>query len=425
MITREVKSTLDIESRYALSCASFVKTKGGTDMSAMFRSHLTKGTRVPAVWLPVLTLVAAARLQAAEPPPQCADVCKSNVACGTACSDGAASTTCGAAGPTCTEQPIDRARTFLFSFRMLTLNTWLLSTPLGIEAAPDRPCRARQIGDRLASHFYDVVLLQEGFDEKNVNNLIARAAYPYRFSRYPRPKGLEMSGGLAFLSVFPVSFQHNEPWDDAAGPDAFAQKGFFHARLRHPSMDSPLDFVTLHLNANYGSPFTFQAVRRNQLLHLEDELARYGRSTLLVAGDFNVVGPPMLVGDAATNAEYQQALRAILAPTLKDAWIPLRSKLPGFTSDDCVNTYLSGCAQNSEHRKRIDMLFYDDERNCYELELADVLVDEFREAPGTGCPKDHLSDHFGLGAVFNVWRKSTSDFPACLPPDPDHPGDVR
>jgi len=388
-------------------------------MSALFRSRPV--VRV-ALGLALLG-VGRGRAAFAAEPPRCEETCTPTTACGTPCVARTAWATCGTHGLTCTEEA--KKRTLLFSFRMLTLNTWLLSTPLGIGAAPDRSCRARQIGDRLAGRFYDVVVLQEGFDRKAVEALIARAGYPYNYSRYPRPRGLEMSGGLAVLSLFPVSFQHNEPWDDACGPDAFAQKGFFHARLRHPSMDAPLDVVTVHLNANYGDPFGFRAVRRNQAGQLADELARYPSSTVLVAGDFNVIGPPALPGDSGDNAEYEGMLKAVLPPTLRDAWVEAGPSGPGFTSDDCTNSYGGDCREDSAHRRRIDMVWYDDQRNCYELELLDVFVDEFREAPGQGCPRDHLSDHFGVGTVFNVWRKAASDWPACLPPDPDQPDDVR
>jgi endonuclease/exonuclease/phosphatase family metal-dependent hydrolase len=371
-----------------------------------------------------LLLGGSGRVARASDLPRCEEACTATTACGTPCLARSAGATCGSHGPTCTEEAV-KGRKHLFRFRMLTLNTWLLTTPLGIGAAPDRSCRARQIGDRLAGRFYDVVVLQEGFDRGAVDALIARAGYPHHYSRYPRPRGVEKSGGLAVLSLFPVSFQHNEPWDDACGPDALAQKGFFHARLRHPSMDSPLDLVTLHLNANYGDPFGFRAVRRNQATQLADELARYPSSTLLVAGDFNVIGPPALPGDHEDNAEYEGMLETILPPTMREAWVVKRPAEPGFTADDCTNSYREGCRDDSAHRSRIDMIWYDDRRNCYELELVDVFVDEFREGPGQGCPRDHLSDHFGVGAVFDVWRKPASDWAVCLPPDPDQPDDVR
>ncbi len=372
----------------------------------------------------VLSLAAAIAGAASGPPgPQCTAVCTPATACATPCAVGTEWGTCGSLDLLCTEHNPDRAH--LFRFRMLTLNSWLLDTPLGIGAAPDRACRARRIGDALASHDYDLVVLQEGFDKKNVDALIARAQYPYRYSRYPRPKGLEKSGGLAILSLLPIAFQHNEPWVSAGGSDAFAQKGFLHARLRHPSMDSPLDVVTVHLNANYGGKAAFREVRRHQAVQLADELRRYPASTLIVAGDFNVLAPPALPGNRADNAEYQETLRASLPGTMRDAWLVKRPHEHGFTRDECTNTYRSGnCTIDSGHRQRIDLIFFDDRRNCYELELVDMFVHEFREPPGTGCPKDHLSDHFGVGAVFDVWKKAEQDWPACLPPDPDQPGNL-
>jgi endonuclease/exonuclease/phosphatase family metal-dependent hydrolase len=392
----------------------------------------------------------------------CDDVCTSTTACNTPCLVTGVGTTCGASTYSCTEKNTER--TYLFSFSVLDLNTWLLPGFGGFGSAPDRECRGPAIGRKLsrfnfrASPNYSVVMLQEAFDA-NTNVLFCTAfaagacqslceqidsyiqahpwleewcanstirdavAYPYHIRHKPPGKGAELNGGLAALSVFPISFQHNAPWNDCGNADCFAQKGFLHFRVTHPSMSSPLDFVTLHTNANYHEPGkTNFSARKAQLTQLYREMERYPNSTFVLAGDFNIVGPPCHGAACDDEPEYFQVLRPAMdlnftSPS-RDAFHFLRPQSAGFTADECTNTNRSlNCATG--RRERIDYMWYNDSNNCYELEATSVAVDPFTIK---GCPKPHLSDHYGVVATFDVWKKAGAN--NCRPPDPDGGVDV-
>jgi endonuclease/exonuclease/phosphatase family metal-dependent hydrolase len=343
--------------------------------------------------------------------------------------------------------------------KVATLNTWLLQHAEGaFQPAPDRNCRGLVTGIELGfagltpEKDYDVVLLQEGFDHIPTGGLFCgasaagvcrqlcqeywfrrvypglcdipgiedRVEFPWHYRHLPKEKGVEINGGLGTLSKLPITFQHNEPWERCGGglADCLAQKGFLHFRVRHPSMSSPLDFVTLHTNANYHEPGKeHYGIREQQLIQLYRELQKYPNSTFIIGGDFNIVGPPCH-GDACNDEwEYDQKLQPALrlafpSPSL-DAWHTLFPTDPGFTADECTNTNRSqNCSTG--RRERIDYIWYNHSNNCYELELVDTSINEFTTDQ---CQSRHLSDHFGLAAKFNVWKKAGAN--NCWPADPD------
>ena len=331
-------------------------------------------------------------------------------------------------GPT-SQGPIQNPRTYLFTFKVLTLNTWLLQGLLGIGAAPDRHCRGQDIGLSVGTGDYDVVVLQEIFDKGPSDALYCgagaagvcasvcrdksfrsryrnvcdpsnagRLVYPYHQRRYPLGKGLEINGGLGILSKYPILFQHNEPWRDCGGVDCFAQKGFFHARVKHPLLDVPLEIMTLHANANYGGGAKYENARRLELMQARNELDRYPNAPWIVAGDFNIVGTPCS-GEACEDVPEYFTLKAAL-PEFEDAWAVLHPSEYGFTADDRANGNRSGSRQ-----ERIDYVWSTDAGTCYELEVADARVEQFKS---TICSSPNSSDHFGVGVTYKVYRRGHS-----------------
>jgi endonuclease/exonuclease/phosphatase family metal-dependent hydrolase len=380
----------------------------------------------------------------------CDDICKKTTACNTPCKLAGTNVTCQTSGYPCTEKNTER--TYLFTFKVLTLNTWLMpgfcTAPGCLREAPDRIGRGEVIGLYLNWVYdYDIVLLQEAFDGYPTLGLFCAAGaggvckewcqdswfrkfygtlcdipgiqdfvrFPWHYRFLPEEHGVDFSGGLAVLSKFPISFEYDEHWFDCNGflshaNDCFAQKGFLHLRLKHPSMSSPLEFFGLHLDAD-ARDWETRILQREQL---QRHMDRYPNSTFVIGGDFNTVGRPCS-GEACHDVFEYDFLRPTFGYDFLDAWHEYVQGDPtqyGFTADETRNTNKHGSRQ-----ERIDYLWYSSDRNCYELELVETHVNEFLCQPPDNCAGKHLSDHFGLGATFNVWKKAgTND---CLPPDPD------
>jgi hypothetical protein len=141
---------------------------------------------------------------------------------------------------------------------------------------------------------------------------------------------------------------------------------------------------------------------------------RYPNSTFVIGGDFNTVGRPCS-GEACDDVFEYDFLRPSFGYDFLDAWFQYVHGDPtqyGFTADETRNTNKDG-----ERQERIDYLWYSGDRNCYELELVETHVNEFLCQSPDYCAGKHLSDHFGVGATFSVWKKAGTN--NCLPPDPD------
>lgn len=322
------------------------------------------------------------------------------------------------------------------SFRALTLNTALLDAPAPFGIG-DKPCldgRSTQLGKMLANQRdYDVVMLQEVFQDAAAFNLVyeIKNKYPYRvvqkpsggFDPTPWDPEFKINGGLAILSKFPflpVSSQtyYAEPWEECDGifKDCGANKGWLHVRIDFHGV--PINIISLHTQANYGGGgyTSTQQQQMNQLRSYIQSFPRAGfaadlsREIVILGGDYNIRGDcsTCIVGNDYFSVGGILGMREALredhcskASNSKYLWVN-----GGHTQD------------NEGFRYRLDMIFYDDSRSNLELRPSSVRVDHFYIGNTTvlcsaglyyyAYDDDYISDHFGVEATFTVYSASAA-----------------
>jgi endonuclease/exonuclease/phosphatase family metal-dependent hydrolase len=158
------------------------------------------------------------------------------------------------------------------------------------------PLVQRLAGDRIAElgrhlEHYDVVGLQEVWNELDFQRLRDIAGFPNSLRRYEFPVG----NGLVLLSRFPVVEWRFYPFAGRAAPhllfangdgDSICTKGAIAARLKTP--DGELDVYATHVIAN-DSPLEDDEIRVSQMLDLDDAIRDFSKGRpFVVLGDFNM-----------------------------------------------------------------------------------------------------------------------------------------
>lgn len=149
--------------------------------------------------------------------------------------------------------------------------------------------RTEWIIDHLSNEDYDIILLQESFDNDFIDQINARLAYKYPYQIEPyRPKWYKLSNGLMVLSRIPIRFADKITFTQSAQSDFFASKG---AILFELLLDNaPYYIINTHLQADYENK-KFANIRANQLDQIKEKLIDKYLLTddkIIVAGDFNV-----------------------------------------------------------------------------------------------------------------------------------------
>jgi len=227
--------------------------------------------------------------------------------------------------------------------RVLTFNAWVL--PITIPSQHKRQ-RLERLPEAIAALDADVVVLQEMFDVRARQRLLARFCPPYQ----PAPSHLgrrrifgivpaDASGGLLVLSRQPVidwRFLPHRLGGGARLDERLGAKGALIVRLRSPL--GPITVLAVHLYA--GTRPRDSRVRCRQLPHLLESLNDFAADDpVLLAGDINVSPTVSFPSPPGPDNPYTPEYRAITAAGFVDSmppnptpphacvtWVPTRNR---------------------------------------------------------------------------------------------------
>ncbi|MCZ6688078.1 MAG: endonuclease/exonuclease/phosphatase family protein [Planctomycetota bacterium] len=308
------------------------------------------------------------------------------------------------------------------TLRVLSYNIKMLPGWIG-DGAQDMS-RANQIMNQVLSqsHPYDVVCLQEVFDE-DVRELLEERLSQDNGAWFVQPKCddgdfLHQDSGLFFASRYP--WRGNQPkafeeFEEATSWDRFSDKGIFRGRLNLDSIEDGLTLSVLqaHLQSDPDEVGEHSHVRRAQLLQIRSFLSRtlnkrsQTRSLAAVMmGDFNIAAAGASPEDNQDNSEVRlgeeyKDMIGLLA-VVRDLYLEKEPESHGFTWDGTRNSIINQDDPSDKHRLRLDYIFavdaipsgqVRDPVRLRRLRCHSVRVVEFRE------DNEDLSDHYAVEAV--------------------------
>ena len=249
-----------------------------------------------------------------------------------------------------------------------TLNTW------GIPYVKDRPQRMNALAAELATGQYDIIGLQEIWDEKDFDTLRQSAesnglCYTHHF------KSGYVGSGLGVFSRYPIieldfhRFRLTGTAETFYHGDYMAGKGIGLARIKTP--DGILDFYITHLIAQYH-PDAFDeypAHRAAQMFEATRFINTRPDNPAILVGDFNV-RPDQLGYRLITTLSGMQ-----------DAYGALHPDAAGYTHSN-ENVYV-----HEPQSQRIDYIMHRNGITPQSIQLA------FEAIPNASIP---YSDHYGL-----------------------------
>lgn len=149
--------------------------------------------------------------------------------------------------------------------------------------------RTEWIIEYLINEDFDIVLLQESFDNDFINELNTKlkTKYPFQFNPI-RPKWYKLSNGLMILSKIPLQLIDKVTFSNSSQSDFFASKGAVMLKVFIDSI--PLYIVNTHLQSDYDS-YQNSSIRTKQLDEINSKLLsniELKNSKLMIAGDLNV-----------------------------------------------------------------------------------------------------------------------------------------
>lgn len=272
------------------------------------------------------------------------------------------------------------------------------------------PERAKRIGKVLAKGDWDVIVLQELFDE-DARAVIRKALEKKGYATHG-PFGNDLfndDSGLFIASKIEVTATAFHEYGAKAGADALVDKGVCGALLRTNArwgtkVHSMFVFGT-HLQAGEEN----QRVRDQQLGELRRFLSKSlgaakdsSRVSALALGDFNVVAESPSVGEGqlVPTSAYRGMLERLERP--RDLYRLHHVAAPGYTFDGNHNTMTR---RSEGERERIDYAFaldyvpsrYDETQpsELAKLECLEASVEIFRDGG------HDLSDHYAVSVTLS------------------------
>ncbi|MCB9604538.1 MAG: sphingomyelin phosphodiesterase [Polyangiales bacterium] len=267
--------------------------------------------------------------------------------------------------------------------------------------------RAKVIAKALAAGDWDVIVLQELFDEGA--RAVIRKALEKRGYATHGPFGNDLfndDSGLFVASRLAVTAVAFHEYGVKRGPDALVDKGVCGALLRvndrWGAVHSLFVFGT-HLQA--GSDH--HPIRAQQLSELRRFVGKAlaapknkSKVAAVALGDFNVVAESPIVGDGhlVATSEYRGLLEKMERP--RDLFRARHDTTPGFTFDGRRNTMTR---KSEDERERLDYVFSFDfapamldetqPAGLATLECTEASVEVFRHQD------IDLSDHFAVSVT--------------------------
>jgi endonuclease/exonuclease/phosphatase family metal-dependent hydrolase len=280
---------------------------------------------------------------------------------------------------------------------LLTYNTGLLRVPLArFNPVPHVDERLAVIPTEILRLEADVVALQEVFQPRDRDAILARVRTRYPHVGHVPPRATQLDGGLLTFSRHPLR-AHMEPFRDGPWSErVLSNKGALVTEVDLPD----IGLVTvINQHATAGGFFALpespraEAMRRGQIAQLI-ALAAKARGTVLLVGDFNA-------GPGAAEANYRQ----LEAAGLTDLFAHLHGDDPSCTWDPKNELNARGLHRTCPPQ-RIDHVFVraDDVRlGRVTPRRARVVLDrpQVRTAKGVTVTP---SDHYGLHAELEIAR---------------------
>jgi endonuclease/exonuclease/phosphatase family metal-dependent hydrolase len=262
--------------------------------------------------------------------------------------------------------------------------------------------RARVIAKRLAKGDWDVIVLQELFDEDA--RAVIRKALEKRGYATHGPFGNDLfndDSGLFVASRLPVTALAFHEFGAKAGADALVDKGVCGAILRTQAVWGTKAHSLYVFGTHLQASERHHPVRVRQIA----ELRRFVGKALAAPKDphrvaslaLGVVAESPLVGDGhiTPTSPYRQLLEMMERP--RDLFRARHATDPGYTFDGTLNTM---SRRSEDERERIDYAFGFDfvptlrdetqPASLVALECREAKVETFEEGGR------HLSDHFGV-----------------------------
>lgn len=284
------------------------------------------------------------------------------------------------------------------ALRVLTFNAGLLRWRVGPWTVFENPGlvegRARRLVGALSSERFDVLCIQECYEDDHFRELAAGLCSTHPHAARVKSGGfLRFHNGLAVLSAFPVSGASLRPHRAATLAERIlATKAMLSVAVEVPGVGR-VAVINVHLSAGLdptsGAAVAVRARQIEELKELADRAAAGGAAAVLAAGDFNA-------GPEAAPANYLQ----ILSAGFRDAWDEARGAAgPGHTwgASNELNTrgIHRGCAA-----QRCDHIFF--LGGAAEVEVLDcrtAITDKVRLDSGL---LTDASDHCGVVATLAI-----------------------
>ncbi|MBI3871663.1 MAG: endonuclease/exonuclease/phosphatase family protein [candidate division Zixibacteria bacterium] len=308
-------------------------------------------------------------------------------------------------------------------FNVLFFNTHLFGDSLAIANAfrkltgqePIRykdPERAALLAERLnqlgnTPPALDFVALCEVWDDEYSDRIYdkIKGTYPHQY----RPTriiqaGNDVGSGLVLFSRHPFDYQDFAAYAAESGlAESRSQKGLACVVIQ-PKEECPVLVMATHLQSGTGKGD--QKARRGQLKQMQ-QIARAMQRDFpavphVIGGDFNIIGEDV---HGQPTAEYQPLPGALGMRDTFRVVHPNASQALGFTSDATNKLVVFFDRQNLD-LQRLDYIFCDPKPA---VRVIGCDIEEFKVDPplngdgsDTGYLINHLSDHFGLRAQFEI-----------------------
>jgi endonuclease/exonuclease/phosphatase family metal-dependent hydrolase len=268
--------------------------------------------------------------------------------------------------------------------------------------------RGHEIAARIRTGNYDIVALQEVFDEDVRDALVAdlRSTYPTMIEKFAGTTLFNEDSGLMLLSKFPIERMPPPPgrkcyrsdetascssafiqYADRGGSDALADKGMGFTRLRNPQTSELVNVFLTHMQADdpaAGCPLSCASPLRAKQVRQQIDFINAWAPTgdTYVLGDMNIV---------AESTEYQgRILGDYNAAGFSDLWRTQNSALDKGISDSPLNS-VNGPGATPQ---KLDYGLFRGGPKCVQYQKLEKFVFE-GQIDGRYVASD-LSDHYGI-----------------------------
>jgi exonuclease III len=201
----------------------------------------------------------------------------------------------------------------------------------------------------------DFIMLQEIWSEKVANRFIKKCEdkYPYHYYDGNKKYGI-MGSGLLFLSKHEILKSEFVKFNDYAGLDGMAYKGFAITKVN--IYNQSIVIVNLHTQSDTATRF-YGNIRMENIKQILEYLSKnYEDYPTIIAGDFNIEAESE-TGSCDHQEEYKEFMILMEKKGYNDS----------FTKEnECMESFYTWCKDNSMVKyfgnsvvnKRIDFCFY-------------------------------------------------------------------